>query len=32
MAAAKEVGEQGTFNAILQAPRGEPLNKIFAGG
>ena len=31
MAAAKEVAEQRTFTAILQTPRGEPLNKIFAG-
>ncbi len=32
MAAAKEIAEQGTFTAISQAPRGEPLNKIFSGG
>ena len=30
MAAAKEIAEQGTFTAITQTPRGEPLNKIFS--
>jgi 2-methylisocitrate lyase-like PEP mutase family enzyme len=30
MAAAKEIAEQGSFNAVLQTPRGDPLNKIFS--
>jgi len=30
-AAAKEIAEQGTFAAIAQTPRGQPLNAIFSG-
>ena len=32
MAAAKEIAEQGSFTAIAQTPRGQPLNTIFSGG
>jgi 2-methylisocitrate lyase-like PEP mutase family enzyme len=32
MAAAKEIAEQGTFTAIGQTPRGQPLNAIMSEG